>query len=52
MIVRRRTWFYRLSGQLFAQGITFKIPVSAAIVREALRRTVGEPCELWGRSAS
>lgn len=51
MIVRRRTWFYRLAGQKFAHAITFKIPVTAAKVREALHRTVGDPLELWGRSA-
>jgi hypothetical protein len=51
MIIRRRTWFYRLAGQSFARAITFKIPVTASIVREALRRSVGDPRELWGRSA-
>ncbi|GAB1394728.1 hypothetical protein MASR1M60_28920 [Rhodocyclaceae bacterium] len=51
MIVRRRTWFYRLAGQKFAQVITFKIPVTAAKVRDALSRSVGVPLELWGRSA-
>jgi hypothetical protein len=52
MIVRHRTWFFRLSGKGFAQGISFTIAVSAAMVREALRRTVGEPAELWGRPDS
>lgn len=51
MITRRRTWFYRLAGQKFALAITFKIPVTAAKVREVLRQTVGAPIELWGRSA-
>lgn len=51
MIVRRRTWFYRLAGQHFAHTITFKIPMTAAKVKDALRRTVGIPVELWGRSA-
>jgi hypothetical protein len=49
MIVRRRTWLYRLSGQVFAQQIAFERPVTAAIARKALRQTVGEPKELWGR---
>lgn len=51
MIARRRTWFYRLAGQRFAHAITFKIPVTAAKVREVLGRTVGAPLEIWGRSA-
>jgi hypothetical protein len=51
MIIRRRTWFYRLAGQRFAQAITFKIPLTATKVKEALSRTVGIPVELWGRSA-
>jgi hypothetical protein len=51
MIVRRRTWFYRLAGQQFAHAITFKIPVTAAKVRAALHRSVGDPLEIWGRSA-
>ncbi|MCX7162937.1 MAG: hypothetical protein WCI19_10655 [Betaproteobacteria bacterium] len=48
MIVRRRTWMYRLAGQLLAQSISFDIPVTAAKVRDALRRSVGSPVELWG----
>ncbi len=52
MIVRRRTWFYRLAGERFAHAITFKAPLTATRVREALRKTVGAPLELWGRSAS
>jgi len=51
MIVRRRTWFYRLAGQKFAQAITFKMPVTAKTVREALHKRFGEPLELWGRAA-
>lgn len=51
MIVRRRTWFYRLAGQRFAQAITFKMPLTASKVKDVLRRTVGIPVELWGRSA-
>lgn len=50
MIVRRRTWFYRLAGEHFAHAITFKLPVTATMVRETLRKTVGTPQELWGRS--
>lgn len=50
MIAHRRTWFYRLAGQKFAHAITFRIPVTAAKVKEALRKTVGDPLELWGRS--
>lgn len=50
MIVRRRTWFYRLAGQRFAHAVTFKIPLTAAKVREALGRSIGMPIELWGRS--
>lgn len=50
MIVRRRTWFYRLAGENFAHAITFKLPVTATKVRDALRKSVGAPLELWGRS--
>jgi hypothetical protein len=51
MIAHRRTWFYRLAGQKFAHAVTFKIPVTATMVRDSLRKTVGLPLELWGRSA-
>lgn len=51
MLVRRRTWFYRLAGQQFAHVITFRNPVTASKVKEALRHTIGIPIELWGRSA-
>jgi hypothetical protein len=51
MIAHRRTWFYRLAGQKFAHVITFRAPVTAARVKEALRKTVGVPLEIWGRSA-
>lgn len=51
MITQRRTWFYRLEGMSFAHVITFRMPVTAARVRAALRQTVGVPVELWGRSA-
>lgn len=49
MIVRRRTWLYRLAGQTFAQTISFEKPVTAAMARSLLQRTVGRPLELWGR---
>jgi hypothetical protein len=52
MIVRRRTWMYRLAGQQFAQIISFQKPVTASKVRDALRRSVGMPLELWGRSST
>ena len=52
MIVRRRTWLYRLAGQKFVQSISFKQPLTAARVREALRRSVGNPQELWGHGCS
>ena len=52
MIVRRRTWMYRLAGQLLVQTISFDIPVSASKVRDALRRSVGVPVEVWGRASS
>ena len=51
MIVRRRTWFYRLAGQKFAHAITFKIPMTAQKVRTFLCEHVGTPLEIWGRSA-
>ncbi|MCK9285187.1 MAG: hypothetical protein M0P39_13005 [Rhodocyclaceae bacterium] len=52
MIVRRRTWWYRLAGQTFAQAISFEHPVTASKVRDVLRRSVGRPLDLWGRSNS
>jgi hypothetical protein len=52
MIVRRRTWSYRLHGQMFAQTVAFDQPVTAAGARAILRRTVGEPMELWGRATA
>jgi hypothetical protein len=48
MIVRRRNWMYRLAGQLVAQSISFKSPVTASTVKDALRRSVGVPVEIWG----
>jgi hypothetical protein len=52
MIVRRRTWLYRLAGQSFVQSISFEQPVTASRVKEVLRKTVGLPRELWGRSSN
>ena len=52
MIVRRRTWLYRLAGQQFAHTISFEQPVTAAKVRDVLRRSVGCPVDLWGRNNS
>lgn len=52
MIVRRRNWMYRLAGQLIAQSISFKSPVTASAVRDALRRSVGVPVEVWGRTST
>lgn len=52
MIVRRRNWMYRLAGQRFVHSISFKCPVTASQVKDALRRVVGVPEEIWGRSAS
>lgn len=52
MIVRRRTWLYRLAGQAFAQTISFEQPVTASKVRDVLRRSVGIPRDLWGRNSS
>jgi hypothetical protein len=49
MLIRRRIWLYRLSGQVFAQQISFERPVTAATVRRVLQRTVGHPMELWAR---
>lgn len=50
MIVRRRIWLYRLAGQCFPQTISFADRVTAAMARRYLRRTVGNPLELWARS--
>jgi len=48
MIAHRRTWFYRLAGQRFAQTISFKIPLTAQQVRETLLQQFGsKPVELW-----
>ena len=52
MIVRRRTWMYRLAGQLLAQTISFDHPVTASKVRDALRQSVGIPVEIWGRASN
>ena len=50
MIIRRRTWLYRLPGEDAIHSISFKMPLTAAQAKEALRRSVGLPMELWGRS--
>lgn len=48
MLVRRRTWFYRLAGEQFAHAITFKLPLTAARAKEALLKALGRPAaELW-----
>ena len=52
MIVKRRTWLYRLAGQAYAQLISFDEPVTATKAREELRRSVGDPLDLWGRDKS
>ncbi len=52
MIVKRRTWLYRLTGQAYAQLISFKEPVTAHKAREVLRQSVGDPLDLWGRDKS
>lgn len=52
MIVRRRNWMYRLAGQQCAQSITFKQPITASMVKDFLRRSVGIPLELWGRAST
>ncbi|QLQ25806.1 MAG: hypothetical protein HZT41_13890 [Dechloromonas sp.] len=43
MIVKRRTWLYRLTGQSFAHLVSFKQPVTATKAREFLRGSVGDP---------
>lgn len=50
MIVRRRTWLYRMPGENAIHSVSFKLPMTTAQAREALRRSVGSPLELWGRS--
>ncbi|GAB4479310.1 MAG: hypothetical protein OHK0044_26740 [Burkholderiaceae bacterium] len=52
MIVRRRTWSYRLAGQCFPQTISFADRVTAAMARRYLRGSVGNPIELWARSGN
>ena len=49
MIVRRRNWLYRLSGQAFVHTISFDKAVTVAKVREVLRKTVGNPLEIWAK---
>ena len=50
MVVRRRTWFYRLAGQMYAQLVSFDRPVTSSRARMALQHSVGKPLELWGRN--
>ena len=50
MLVRRRTWFYRLAGQMYAQLVSFDRPLTSHRARMALRHSVGNPLELWGRN--
>ena len=52
MIVRRRTWLYRLPGERFVHSISFKMPLTASQVKSLLRQSVGMPEELWGRSSA
>ncbi|MDD5296764.1 MAG: hypothetical protein PHU46_07620 [Rhodocyclaceae bacterium] len=52
MIVRRRTWLYRLSGQSFVRSISFEQPVTASKVKDALKKSVGIPLEIWGCNSS
>ena len=48
MLVRRRTWFYRLAGEQFAHAITFKLPLTSARAKDALLKALGRPAaELW-----
>lgn len=48
MICHRRTWFYRLAGQDFAQKISFKLPLTEQRVRALLQQRFGSrPLELW-----
>jgi hypothetical protein len=48
MIAHRRTWFYRLAGQSFAQVISFKVPVTAQKAKVALQQKFGAPpLEIW-----
>ena len=52
MLIRRRTWLYRLAGQQFAQTISFDRPLTASSVRDILRNSVGMPVDLWGRTGT
>ncbi|MBL8482158.1 MAG: hypothetical protein JNJ60_08190 [Rhodocyclaceae bacterium] len=51
MIVRRRTWAYRLAGQKYAHMAVFEQPVTAARARVLLCRKVGPLAELWARDS-
>ena len=50
MVIRRRTWLYRLAGQRYAQLVSFDRPLTSSGARMALQRSVGDPLELWGRN--
>ena len=50
MIIRRRNWLYQLPGEREVHSVSFKIPLTLAQVRAELKRTVGNPSEIWGRS--
>jgi len=52
VIVRRRTWLYRLAGQRYAQTVSFNNRVTASRVRVFLRHSVGDPLEVWARSVN
>lgn len=52
MLIRRRTWLYRLAGQQFAQTISFDRPLTSSAVRDILRHSVGMPVDLWGRTGT
>jgi hypothetical protein len=52
VIVRRRTWLYRLAGQRFPQAVSFNDRVTASWVRDFLRNSVGDPLELWARNVN
>jgi len=49
MVVRRRSWLYRLARQMYAQFVSFDRSLTSASARLALRRSVGNPLEIWGR---
>lgn len=52
MLVRRRTWFYRLAGEKFAHAITFKMPLTSARAKAALLKAIGKPAaEIWAHGS-